>query len=153
MNQSIKNELTAHVKDMILSGKLNSYNYDAPNNKCFFDLTDTYRMGDYMAENWLKLHNITREQANEYVYNMNVEHGDHPEDADKSNSSTSWIVYSIVHFVGSQFNFDHILNELKIFDMSENGEPIQELSIDEWDRQTTENFNKNLEHLLSCNEY
>lgn len=155
MKQSIKDELTAHVKDMILSGKLHTYNYDLPavNNRCFFHLTDTYKMGNYMAENWLKLHDITRQQANEYLYNKAIEYGAHPDDADYSNSSVSWIVESIVFYVGDSFNLDHIRSDLRIFDMSEKGEPIEELSIEEWDSQTTEIFNKNVEQLLYCNEY
>ena len=101
MKQSIIEELSAHLKDLIENGKVNTQSSWAEVQASAFCQDKTYFMGEHRAMNWLKLHGITREDAVRYLQL----HGDFSDHVVSDDFSPQWTVWVLTQEIGFQIDY------------------------------------------------
>ena len=70
MNKSIKEELTAHVRDLIQDGVITEDNLDDAHYHAFNE--DYYIIGYYNAEQWLKKHDLSASEAIGFIVDQEI---------------------------------------------------------------------------------
>ena len=108
MNKSIMEELTAHVRDLIQDGAINSDNIEDGHYIAFNE--DYYIIGYYQADQWLKEHDITPWEAIGYVIEKDQEYfGESTLLPGDFNSER--IVNLIAYFAGDEIDIPTIFEE------------------------------------------
>ena len=108
MNNSIKDELTAHVRDLIADGVITKDNLDDAHLHAFNE--DYYIIGYYNADQWLKKHDVSPWEAIQYVIEQEQAHfGEVSIQAQGINAET--IVNNLVFFAGYEIDIESIFNQ------------------------------------------
>lgn len=110
MKQSIKEELQAHVIDLIKDGAINEDNLEDAHHVAFNE--DYYIIGYYQANEWLKEHGLDAWEAIQYVVEQEKGHfGESsllPEDFNAER-----IVNLFVYYAGYEIDIENLFEEQK----------------------------------------
>ena len=108
MNNSIKDELTAHIIELIQNGSINESNLDEAHHIAFNQ--DYYIIGYHIADQWLEHHDVSAWQAIQYVIEQEQAHfGEVSIQAKGINAET--IVNNLVFFAGYEIDIESIFNQ------------------------------------------
>jgi len=103
MNESIREELKEHVKDLIADGFINQDNIEDAHYHAFSE--DYYIIGHWNAEQWLEKHDVTAWEAIQYVIEQDtLMHGLTNITTDDCNPER--IVNLLVYYAGYELNLD-----------------------------------------------
>jgi hypothetical protein len=108
MNNSIMQELKAHVQDLISEDRINHDNADDAHHIAFNE--DYYIIGYYQADEWLKKHDVTPWQAMAYIASETMLHIGEC-NLKEQDFNSEWAVNQIAYFAGLGIDFEELLTE------------------------------------------
>lgn len=108
MNNSIMQELKAHVQDLISEDRINHDNADDAHYIAFNE--DYYIIGYYQADEWLKKHDVTPWQAMAYIASETMLHIGEC-NLKEQDFNSEWAVNQIAYFAGLGIDFEELLTE------------------------------------------
>ena len=109
MNNSIMQELKAHVQDLISEDRINQDNIEDAHHIAFNE--DYYIIGYYQADEWLKKHDVTPWEAIDYVLEQNHLHFGSDFTLDNFDINSEYVVNQIAYFAGLEIDFEELLTK------------------------------------------
>lgn len=111
MKQSIIEELTAYVAELVADGVINDDNREDAHFHAFNE--DYYIVGYWNAEKWLEKHDVSAWEAIQYVVEKELElFGENTLDVDDMNAER--VVNLIAYHVGEEIDFDSIIDAQEV---------------------------------------
>lgn len=111
MRNSIIEELTAYVAELVADGVINDDNREDAHFHAFNE--DYYIIGYWNAEKWLEKHDVSAWEAIQYVVEKEIElFGENTLDVGDMNAER--IVNLIAYHVGEEIDFDSIIDAQEV---------------------------------------